>query len=205
MTMKKTRTKRTSNSHGQRSGDAPADHSRRDLTTRTYQLRADTLDEKTRSIEAVIATESQVQVFDWQRWEVISEVLLMSGCRIPEGGQVPMLDTHDRSSVQKQLGSTRNLQIEADKLVGRNFFSDSPPAQHSWQLTREGHLKDNSIGYRVINFVTIEKGKTAEVEGRRLTAPPDRNLRVVTEWQVKENSVCPIGADETAKNRQSMV
>ncbi len=174
---------------------------RRDLVTRTYSLRADTLDEKTRSIEAVIATEAQVLVFDWTRWEIIAESLMMSGVRMPANMQVPMQDTHDRTTVQKQLGSTRELHVEGEQLIGRNFFSNSPAAEHAWTLIREGHLTDNSIGYKVINFVTIEKGKTAEVAGKQFTAPPDRNLRVGTEWEVKENSVCSVGADTAAKNR----
>jgi len=173
----------------------------RDLTTRTYQLRTDTLDEKTRSIEAVIATEAPVMVLDWTRFQIVDEVLLMTGCRIPPAGQVAMLDTHNLSTVQKQLGSTRELRIEGDKLNGRNFFSNSKEAEHAWVLTKEKHLTDNSIGYRVINSVLIEAGKTVEVEGREFTASPDRPLRVTTEWEVKENSVCPVGADVDAKNR----
>lgn len=174
-----------------------------DLTTRTYALRADTLDEEKRSIGAVIATENPVLVMDWSRWEIIEEVLLMSGCRIPEGGQVPMLDTHDRSTVQKQYGSTRELRVEGTELVGRNYFSNSElkEARHAWDLTREGHLKDNSIGYRVSNGVRIEAGKTAEVQGKEFTASNERALRVAIEWEVKENSVCAIGADDDAKNR----
>ena len=172
-----------------------------DLTTRTYQLRADTLDEETRSIGAVIATENKVLVMDWARFEVIEEVLLMSGCRIPAGGQVPMLDTHDMTTVQKQYGSTRELRVEGAELLGRNFFSNSKEAEHAWELTREKHLKDNSIGYRVINGVRIERGKTAEVAGRTFTALSDRALRVAIEWEVRENSVCAVGADDDAKNR----
>src|SRR4030042_3882679 len=95
----------------QRSDDcAPIDPShlqRMDLTSRTYQLRIDTINEKDRTVEAVIATEAVVRVFDWNRLEVIEEVLLMSGCRIPPDRQIPLLDTHDRTTIQKQHGSTR--------------------------------------------------------------------------------------------------
>ena len=176
----------------------------RDLTTRTYQVRADTLDEKTRSIEAVIATEAKVRVLDWSNFRIIEEVLLMEGCRIPKGEQVPMLDTHDRFTVQKQLGSTRQLRVEGDKLVGRNFFSSSEPAEHAWTLTREGHLKDNSVGYKVYRSVEIEPGKTKTVRGVEYTAG-ELPLRIATSWEIKENSVCAIGADGAAKNREESV
>jgi hypothetical protein len=178
---------------------------RSELTTRTYQVRFDTLNEKERSIEAVIATENPVLVMDWNRWEVIEEILLMKGCRIPASGQVPMLDVHNRSTIQKQLGSTRNLHTEADKLIGRNFYSSSPEAEHAWTLTREKHLTDNSAGYRVINSAVIPKGESANVGGRNFTASPTRDLRVTTEWEIAESSVCPIGADEDAKNRNKNI
>lgn len=173
-----------------------------DLTTRTYSLDLKTLDEKTRSVEAVIATENRVKVIDWERYEVVEEILLMDGCELPESRQVPMLDTHDRSTVQKQIGSTRDLRIENGKLIGRNVYGSSPQCSHAWDLVREGHLKDNSIGYRVLNSVTIEPGKSATINNRQFTASPTMALRVVTQWQVKENSNCPIGADSDAKMRQ---
>lgn len=182
-------------------GDGVMDGQRREITTRSYQVRAGSLNEENRSVEAVIATEAPVLVMDWSRWEPVEEILLMRGCKLPGSGQVPMLDTHDRSTVQKQLGSTRELHIEGGTLVGRNYYSNSQAAEHSWTLTREGHLKDNSIGYRVVNYVTIEAGKSETVEGRKFTASPTRALRVTTEWEVRENSVCPVGADKMAKNR----
>lgn len=201
---KRLRRNRQPNQNSIRSADAPvADQvmTRSELTARSYHVRVDTLDENKRSVEAVIATEAPVLVMDLARWEVVEEILLMSGARFPASNQVPMLDSHDRSSVQKQLGSTRNLRIEGTQLIGLNVFSNSTEAEHAWQLTREGHLNDNSIGYRAENFVTIEAGKSAEIEGRQFTASANRALRVTTEWAVKENSVCPVGADAAAKNR----
>lgn len=174
-----------------------------ELFERSYQLRTDTLDEKNRSIEAVIATEETAIVLDKKRFEVIAEVLLMSGCRMPASGQLPLVDTHDLSTVKKQLGSTRELHIEGDKLIGRNFFSKSKleEAEHAWELTRGGHLTDNSISYSVISGIRIEPGQTGTVNGRQYTAPLDKALRVETEWVPRSNSVCAMGADDDAKNR----
>lgn len=188
-----------------KSSDSDNQMQRRNLTTRTYQLRADTLDEEMRSIEAVIATEKPVLVMDWNSWRVVEEVLLMSGCRIPANGQVPLLDTHDRTTVQKQLGSIRGLHTESDKLIGRNHYSQSEVTEHAWTLVKERHLTDNSAGYRVINSVIIKAGKEAEVAGRKFKASPTRDLRVTIEWEIKEGSVCSIGADENAKNRDEKI
>jgi hypothetical protein len=172
-----------------------------DLTTRTYRADIKTIDEKNRSIEAIVATEDRIRVVDWQRCEVIEEILRMDGLEMPSNQQVPLLDTHNRFSVQSQLGSTRNFKIEGGKLVARNFYSTSPAADHAWTLCREGHLTDNSIGYRVSNGVMIEPGQTAEVGGIQYTASETMPLRIAVGWGIRENSVCPIGADPKAKTR----
>lgn len=173
------------------------------LTVRGYELNFKTLNKKNRSVEAVIATETPVMVIDLEKFERVYEVLLMSGCRIPDTGQVPMHDTHDRTTIQKQLGSTRDLHIEGDTLIGRNYFVKSnDDAEHAWQLVEGGHLTDNSIGYKNIAYQTIEKGETLNIQGKDYTAPADRNLRVVIDWIVRENSVCSVGADDKAKMRK---
>ncbi len=173
-----------------------------DLTTRAYRLNLDSIDLDGRSIEAVIATAARCMVVDWERWEVIEEILVMKGVRVPANGQVPLVDTHDRSTIQKMAGSARDIRVDGDKLIARNFYSSSSVAEHAWTLTREGHLTDNSIGYRVSNSVMIPKGERAKVGGVEYEAGPMHNLRISLEWEVRENSLCPIGADQAAKHRQ---
>lgn len=205
--MTRRRTTKTNNpfsADGQRSDPVlpPADQVRCDLTTRTYRANLSTLDEKGRSVEAVIATEDRVKVIDWERYEVIEEILRMDGLTLPAADQVPLLDTHNRFSVQSQMGSTRNFRIDGKKLIARNFYSSSQASEHAWTLCREGHLTDNSVGYRVHSAVRIEAGKTQDLNGVRYTAAPTMALRIATEWEIRENSICPIGADPAAKNRQ---
>jgi len=184
----------------------------RDITTRAYRLRPDSIDVEGRSVEAVIATEVPCRVFDWSTWEEVDEVLLMDGMR--GGGQVVLLDTHKRGSVFHVLGSTRDIRVEEcrlcpDKeeeeedraLVGRNVYSDDEDAEKIWKKVRGGHVTDNSIGYRVRAFTTVKAGETASVNGRTFAASEARDLRVTTEWELVENSCCPIGADALAKNR----
>ena len=63
------------------------------------------LEEATRSVEVIASTEAPASVMDWERWEVVREVLLMSGCRIPASGQLVLLDTHSRESVNRVWAS----------------------------------------------------------------------------------------------------
>jgi len=171
------------------------------MTVRGYQVRFDTLNEKERTVEAVIATETPVVVYDYNRWEPVCEVLLMSGVVLPENRQVPLLDSHNRSSVAAIVGSSRNVRVVKESLVATNHYANNQSGVSAFELMRDGHLTDNSVGYRVLNYTTIEKGKTSVVDGRTFTAPKDRALRVSTRWELKENSIVPIAADSNAKNR----
>lgn len=173
----------------------------RDLTTRTYALRADTYSDKTHSVEAVLATENRVRVFDMSTWEIVEEILRMDGLVLPEIGQVPLLDTHDRSSIFNQLGSTRDLRREGGELIGRRYFDSTQKGRDAETKVAERHVTDGSVGYQVTNSVLIEPGKTAEVDGRSYTAGPNYSLRIGLEWSLKEDSLCSIGADGAAKNR----
>lgn len=172
------------------------------LTCRSLELRADSADEKTRSVAATIATENQVLVRDNATWELIDEVLRMDGVVIPE--RVAMLNNHYRYSIDDVLGSIREMKVEAGVLVGRCYFAtgaEDSAEQRAWAKAREGHLTDVSVGYRTVASVDIPAGQSADVGGRRYTAGA-RRLRVTTRWEVREVSLVPVGADIAAKIRE---
>jgi len=175
-----------------------------DITTRTLSLRLDTggapstLDEKTRSVGVVCATEAPVKVIDWERWEMVDEVLLMSGASFPESGQVPLLNTHKRGDITHVLGSCRGLSVAGAELMGRAHYSEADDlSEQAWRKTSEGHLTDYSVGYRVDEVFYVPKDEKQVIDGRTFEGP----IRVVTKWKVRELSTCPIGADELAKAR----
>ena len=181
--------------------DAPgADgEERENITLRAYGLSFKTFDDKTRSIEAVLATEARVLVFDRQQWEVLEEVLLMDGVRF--GKQVPYTDTHDKSTIAKMLGSTREMRVEGNELIGRNYCANTPEGDRALSLIRDRHLQDNSVSYSVDEAVRIEPGESAEVNGKRYTAGKKYALRISQKWTLKGNAACAAGADTRAKNR----
>ena len=157
-----------------------------------------TLDIESRSIEAVGASELPVLEMDRRTYEVLPTVLLMSGCMLPDNGQLPLLDDHSRYGARSIIGSYRDLRIDGDKLIGRMYFTASPEVEPIWTRASEGHLTDVSVGrVDLVDPVVIPAGQAAMVDGRSFTGP----IRVVTRWQPKEMSVTPIGADETAKVR----
>lgn len=157
-----------------------------------------TWDEKTRSVNVVAATENPVMVFDPERWQVVPEVLLMSGARLPISRKIPLLDSHNRGTSGDVLGSARNLDISGTELHARAQFSDkTAKAREVAGLVADGDVEDFSIGYRVNRSVWIPEGETQIVDGRSFTGP----LKVSADWTPRELSATPIGADEAAKAR----
>ena len=181
---------------------------RRDISAVSLSIRAETIDEESRSIEAVLATENPVPVFDMQRFEVVDEVLLMGGRREVE--DVPLLNDHRRRSLDDVFGSIRNIRESGSELICRMYFADmseladDPEArriERAWIKTKQKHQRNISVGYRIFNAVTIEPNKTRIVNARSFTAGA-RALRVVTDWIPREGSLTVINADAKAKTRK---
>ena len=175
------------------------EEARRDLTSRTMSIRAATANEQDRSVEAVLGSETPVEVYDWQTDRVVEEVLVMAEARMP--AQLPLLANHNRWSLDSILGSARELRVDGGQLLGRVMFATDPDSQRAWEKVLGGHITDVSIGYRVTQSTMIPAGQSASINGRTFTASPRRALRVSTEWTPKEVSLVPIGADATAKIR----
>lgn len=166
-----------------------------DLGFRAIEVRASTLDVDERSIEALVSTENPVPMIDWERYELIPEVLLTSGAELPKSRQVPLLDSHQRWSVDNQLGSARGLEKTERGVVARLHFSSA--AESQFTKVREGHVSDVSIGYQVLKKTFVPAGERRKIAGKEYEGP----LNVVTKWRAREVSLTPIGADEMAKLR----
>jgi hypothetical protein len=81
---------------------------------------------------AVIATETPVERYDDSRGCVVREVLLMEGCRFRGGrDQIPIVDSHDDSTVRNILGSIQGMQINRStgELFGKPAFASDPESQ----------------------------------------------------------------------------
>ena len=149
----------------------------------------------------ILTTEAPATVFDWERFDFVSEVLLMDGLVLPATKQVPLLDSHSRYSVDDILGSVTDIRAaEAGGYAavdGLVRFASDERAQRVLQLVRDGHLTDGSVGYRVDRAVWIPEGEQAAIRGRVFDGP----LKVSHKWSLREFSATPIGADALAKVR----
>lgn len=174
----------------------------RSLSFRRFSVRAASVNCEARSVEAQITSENPVPMPDWERGEMVPEVLLGSGAVLPDSKQVPLLNDHRRRGMENQLGSIRDLRVEPDGMgvggsgvVGLlNFSSAHEP---EWTKVREGHATDVSAGYQVLEKTHVPKGQTQMIAGRGFSGP----VNVATRWKLREGSLVPIGADEAAKLR----
>lgn len=174
--------------------------------TRSMQLDGEPvkIDEKNRSVPAVIATEAATIVLDTDSYDLMREILLTDGGIWPEDGQVVLLDNHSRYEGSVSVkGSVREIKRDKENVRGTVFFASTPDAEEIWIKVKERHLRDVSAGYQVFPDETIilSPGETAVVSGRTFTNnwPDGKNLIIRKKWRLKEVSVTPIGADEHSK------
>jgi hypothetical protein len=135
-------------------------------------------------------------MIDYWTGEPFDEILLMEGCK--HADQVPLIDSHDRWSVKNVLGSFQDMRVEDGcRLVGTVYFSQTEAGNEAFIKVKEGHLTDFSVGYNNLTVKEIASGNEYITGGKTYKGP----CRVVTAWELKELSICPIGADPKAKAR----
>jgi hypothetical protein len=168
-----------------------------DLRLRLSPLAPASLNEETRTVRAVLATEDPCISRDLRTGKGFLEVYLMSG--MEPVTQVPLCDTHKRDSIDRVKGSVRAVTVNGDQVEGDLCVSDAEyPA---WTKIREHHVTDVSAGFEPLETTEIKPGTSKVVAGRIFTAPKDRSLFVHTKWRLREVSLTPIGSDVRAKIR----
>lgn len=162
-------------------------------------LRADTIDEEKRTVDAVIATETPAMVFDFSNYRIIEEVLIARGMEPVD--EVPLLANHNRYDLGSALGTTSNIRIQVNQITARlSFVSGDPDVDRVWNKVKQRALRSVSVGYQALEFTDIAANSRAVVDGREWKAGP-RGLRITTKWRLRENSIVSIGADAAAKIR----
>ncbi len=150
------------------------------------------------TVEIVIASDSPVERWDEDRGEQVQEILLMDGVEFrTEQKQLPIVDSHDRSTVRNVLGSVRNVRVENGQLVGRAVFASDEDSQRAYKKLTEGHLTDFSVTATPKEIKKIPRGQTVKVNGHTLEGPVD----LVTRWMVTDASLVGVGADVNSRVR----
>jgi hypothetical protein len=152
---------------------------------------------------AVIATENPCQRWDEETQQIVSEVLLMDGVELRAGrDQIPIVDSHDDTTVRNILGSIQRIQIDLStgELYGVPVFASDEEAQTIQQRMNEGHITDFSITAQPIESVFVPRGQTYTTNrGAVIDGPAIVHKR----WQPHNASICATGADEYSTVRRS--
>jgi len=168
--------------------------------SRSAPLAPATINAEARSVRSVIATEQPVMAFDTRARRAVLEILLVDGMEAPD--RVPLIDTHNRSSVKTQFGSVSDYVTADGQITASLAFSSV--AEREWTLASEGHLRDVSAGYQAIETTEIPAGQTRTIRGRQFTAPPTMPLWVTSRWRLTEVSLTVVGADAQTKIRTGL-
>lgn len=151
--------------------------------------------------DVVIATENPVRRYDEERGYVINEVLLMEGVVLRANqSQIPIVDSHDDTTVRNIFGSIRGLQVVDGELHGQPSFASDPDAQLICQRMNEGHITDFSITALPLESLFIPHGQSYTTRrGQTIDGP----AIIHTRWQPHNASICATGADELSTVRRS--
>lgn len=153
------------------------------------------------SVEFILATEEPAMVWDWNRFEVVREILVADGVILPKNGQIPLVNSHDRSTVDNIFGSVREIKPQAVDVVGRLYFASDESSQRAMTKVQEGHIDSGSAGYEQVDSVWIPDGQSMVHNGRTFAGP----VLLTKQWALKEFSLVAIGADPNAKAREEVV
>ncbi|MFD2032777.1 HK97 family phage prohead protease [Ancylobacter dichloromethanicus] len=179
--------------------NAPAD-----ILTRRAPLPASSRDADSQTFEAVLSTGAAVE-----RWDVhgpYDEILLLSQPAWP--ARVPLLDSHGRESVDRQLGSVDTLRVVGGDLLGRATLSRHNPRSRriAAELT-DGATFGISIGYGVerwserTNAKTGRREKVAErftlIEASLVVVPADPHAGIRSHDMTVSTEPAPAPAPST--------
>lgn len=168
------------------------------MILRMVSVRAETANAETKSVEVVVASENPVERYDHERDAVVKEILLMDGVEFrTDRMQLPIVDSHDRSTVRNVLGSVRNIRREGSQLVGDATFARDTDSQDAYQKLLDGHLTDFSITATPRQVMSVRRGETYSLRNEVIEGPAD----IVTRWVPTDASLVATGADETSTVR----
>lgn len=170
-----------------------------EMQVRSLQIRAEDVSTDDRVIDATFATDAKVRMFDWESWKPIHEVLPAPART--DADHVLLLDSHKRGT-EDCLGSCLNIRSEGGNTIGQMRFDEDENSDRILGKYRSKSLRSVSVGYAVRCHVVIPAGESAEVNGVRYEADPQLDLRVATDWFLREVSAVTIPADDGAVVRE---
>lgn len=159
-----------------------------------------TLNDVDRSVQATVCTITPcLRYYDY---ELVDEVLVMSkSAEINIPSSVPLIDTHNASSIRNILGSVINLTRSEAEVSGTVTISKSE--ESTWTKLSEGHINSLSVGAVVKGYYYIKKDSSFTLDDIEYKAV-DRPMILAVKWQINEVSLVAKPADANCVTRQSI-
>lgn len=181
-----------------------------DVQTRTVTARPNSYNPETRTVDAVIATASPVGRRDAKG--PFQEVLRAETLDVSGAVGLPVLDSHNTTSVRHQVGRVRSVSIEGEEVVAQIEITSADDAAPIRQRVEDGTVSGVSIGYRVTGWLesNTPQGRVKSPTAWRLTgvtltsnpADPSARLRQQEESPMPE-TIETLSPEETEAQRRS--
>lgn len=158
------------------------------------------LDDNARTVQAVIATDTPVAIYDDMgngEYGYVDEVLLPGGMQSVDVMRLRL--DHNTYGSRGVIGRVSELETNATEVTGLLHFSRAADVDEIYQRVREGNLDAVSIGatYRMKDTTTLQPGQSQTFGGVKYTATKNP-MRIVQKWTPTETSVVDEGADPRA-------
>ncbi|ATC34101.1 peptidase [Caulobacter vibrioides] len=164
------------------------------LQTQRRDAVASTYDPENHTIELTAATSTRVLRYSWDfgpYWEELDMTPQALDARRLDAGQVPLLDTHARWTIDDQLGDIVAHRFDAEGLVTTAKFGQvTERSKNAEARAAAREIKGVSIGYNPKRMV-----RTGEEDG----VP----IFLVTLWELTEVTLCPVPADPVSGVRSA--
>src|SRR5208337_4189909 len=160
------------------------------VVTRRPPFGATSWNPDARTFDAVLSAGTAVERYDARG--LYLEMLSLEGAAFP--GAIPLLDSHQRDSVDSKLGEVDNIQAVGGKLLGRATLSrHNPRSNRIAAELSDGNSFGVSIGYIVRKWNERQNTET----GRR--------EKIAVAFDLVECSLVVLPADQHAGIRQMTV
>ena len=161
------------------------------------------IDFSARTVRAFIATDTPVQVYDYETEQIVDEILVPSGMVRP--ARMRLRVDHESYSARDVIGRVTDFAILPNEVEATLRFSAAADVETIWQRVAEGNLDSVSVGasYAMRDTIRLEPGQRRKIGGTTYTAT-DRPALLVTRWTPSETSIVDTPADPRAVIRSAL-
>jgi HK97 family phage prohead protease len=153
------------------------------------------LDEKTRSVNAIISTGQPVARFYGLEVLEISQGSVDTSRVL--SGQCPVLDSHQSNSIQHAIGRVTETWIKNGALWATLAFNSTPQGDLALGMVRRNEIGGCSIGYRVTEWEV--RDADGDVIDQDLSYSNAASFTYIAKrFELLEVSICPVVADSGA-------